>query len=370
MKARRFQITPPEKQIDYKEGARLLAQSASASASYETVVFQARNSVQVDAALLAFEAAIGTVTVGSAAATLFLNIWRAIPSATVAYQISNDGALGAFSFNVVAASATPKNLQLSLQALAPTAVQPASSFGQAYGLSGLAFVGYISSAVSSTGTTMTVAAVGNNALTTLESTAILNGGTFRMLVDPGTANAEFVTVSAFNTSTGVTTNTAFANSHSAGALVVIPGAYLFQGTQSGAVTANTTTGNTITAISPSNIAQPQIGIGAWLTVEPGTTNEETVPIGAYNTGTGVYTIASSYNGGKFASAHSAGASVAVKNYSQTSSPNQLQSTSMNSARELAVGDIVTAKWVQSATTGLALPAARLDLDYSFSGYRA
>ena len=107
---------------------------------------------------------------------------------------------------------------------------------------------------------------------------------------------------------------------------------------------------------PERLAEAQIAPGLLLTVEPGTSNAETFPIGAYNSGTGVYTIALAYNSGKCLLAHAAGASVAVLN-------------TTNPARELFNGDALTFKWVQSATTGLALPAGRAFVDLAFSGYR-
>ena len=78
--------------------------------------------------------------------------------------------------------------------------------------------------------------------------------------------------------------------------------------------------------------------------------------GFSTSGTGVYTIAPAYNSGKCLLAHAAGASVAVLN-------------TTNPARELFNGDALTFKWVQSATTGLALPAGRAFVDLAFSGYR-
>ena len=344
MKARQYQITPPEKAIDHKESVPLTAQIAAAAAVYEPSLTSLFKGCQINGVRLFLDAAVGAVTPATAAATGFVNLYRGANQ-----QISNDGALGVISFNGVANTLGART-NADLLALLPTSV------GAGYGLNGLSWVGALSVLVTATATTATVVALGNNLLTTLESTAILAGGTFRLLVDPGTALAEFVTVSAYATGTGVATCSAFVNAHAAGALVVIPGSYTWQGTQAGAMVANTTTGGTLTAIAPSVLTQAQIAIGLLLTVEPGTSNAETFPIGAYNSGTGVYTIAAAYNSGKCLLAHSAGASVAVLN-------------TTNPARELFNGDALTFKWVQSATVGLALPAGRAFVDLAFSGYR-
>lgn len=350
MKARRYQITPPEKAIDHKEGTGGKATiAAAANGSAETVVGSFVNSVQIDAAVLTLDAAIGAVTPGSVGAHLYLNVYRA------GQQLGNDGFLGLFPFGAVA-NTLAKAAQLSLTR--PTPLLNG-------GLGPFSFVGTLTGAVIATATTLTVSVIGSGttlALTSLESTAILNGGTFTLVVEPGVAGKqEAVTVTAFNTGTGVTTNSAFVNAHAAGVPVVVLGAYLFQGTQAGAMVANTTTGGTLVAVAPSALTQTQVAVGALLTIEPGTSNAETFPIATYNSGTGVYTIAASYNSavvanaGKCALAHAAGAAVAVLDPSP--------------AWELNKGDVIAAKYCQTGTTGLALPAYRVDLDYSFSGYR-
>ena len=344
MKARQYQITPPEKSIDHKESVPLVAQTAGAAAVYEPSLTSLFKGCQINGVRLFLDTAVGAVTPATVAATGFVNLYRGANQ-----QISNDGALGVINFNA-ATNVLGARTNADLLAILPTT----AAFG--YGLNGLSWVGALSGAVIATATTATVVALGNNLLTTLEATAVLNGGTFRLLIDPGTVQAEFVTVSAYNSGTGVTTNTALVNAHAAGALVVIPGSYTWQGTQAGAMVATTTTGGTLTAIAPSVLTQTQIAPGLLLTVEPGTSNAETFPIGAYNSGTGVYTIALAYNSGKCLLAHAAGASVAVLN-------------TTNPARELFNGDVLTFKWVQSATTGLALPAGRAFVDLAFSGYR-
>lgn len=297
--------------------------TASANGTATAIILSAANGVVLDGIRITPVSAI-SVTDQTTAAVGFINRYRG------GVQIGYDGAVGAFPF---------------LKAGAP--LQAAFTPLDIASFQGFAWVGYLTAGVTGgVDTGATVAKYGSSSLSGIvESTAILNGGSMSFIVDPGTTVQETIKVSAYNTGTGAFTiagSGVFANSHVAGALMVLAGPLLWAGTST-AATAGVSTGTTLTAISPS-LLTTLIGVGQQLIFEPFTSNAESVPIGTLNTGTGAFTIDASYNGGKFVNGHVNGCTVGIA----LSQPTYIQK-----------GEVLTFKWVQSATTGLIFPSQTL-----------
>lgn len=320
----KFQTRVSSKFIPMLAVARLIAQGASASAGYETSIFAASQKMKLNQIMLIPDTVITGVAAG---ANGFLNLYRG------GAQVGTDGLLGVFQF---ASVAVPSNAP----ALQPKLVTPNRA------IAWTASIGAVTGA-SSTGATAT--AIGSSALNNGFATA-----TSTMVVAPGLPLEETIKLSAFNTSTGVFTIAAsgtFANSHPAGTVVVILGDYLFQGT-TGATTGGTTTNATITNTGASVLTQ--ISAANDLTYDPGLTTQEVIPAGqfTYVSGTGVVTIAATYNGGKFAQTHASGAQVVTV-------PSNANGFLLPDIKQ---DDVITFKWKQLGT-GLALPASQVAVDY-------
>lgn len=324
MTGRKFQTTPPAKNIPLLAVSRVIAQASSASAAYETAIFAASQRMKLNQISLVPDT---TITGAVAGAVGLLNLWRG------GAQVGTDGLLGLFNF---AAVSTPT----ALAALTPGIVVPNRP---------IVWTGTIGAVTGASSTGATATAIGQSTRSNGFITA-----TSQVVVAPGLALEETITLSAFNTSTGVFSIAAsgtFANSHPAGTVVVVLGDYLFQGTTA-AITGGTTTNAAITATGAS--ALTQITTASAVTYDPGLATQETIPAGqfTYVSGTGVLTIAATYNGGKFAQSHASGGQVVL-----------LPGTGNGGLLpDLSQDDVVTFKWLQLGT-GLALPASTLYIDY-------
>lgn len=327
----------PSKHLQVSSQFPIALASSSASASVETFFFAADEAVKLRSVRLLPK----TVITGAAAGAIgYLNLYRG------GKQVWGDGVLGVW--NYAAANARYVGAAGQGQSIGFTKHFSDAPGGIVGKPGGFAWLGTIGAVTASSSTGATATAVGNSNIADGAITA-----TSVCVVEPGTANEETVTLSAFNTSTGVFTlagSATFALSHPAGSIIAVVGAYV-AGFTEGAVTAAVDTGATLTAIGAANIAN-FVAATSKLIAEPrSATLAETIQLSAYNSGTGAFTIA---NGGKFANSHAATSLIV------------LPFTNDYPAILLEQGDALSFKWTQLGT-GLALPASLISVNYTLQG---
>ena len=405
MKIRQFTVSPPQVDMPIVSVSDIAPQPAAASGAYEQPIFYAHQPVIVNNIVLTPGATV-TATSALISALGFVNWYRN------GVQLGEDGNVAVYPTTSFGTG------KYSLAAFTGVGTGAPST-------SGAAFTGFLTAAVtagSSTGATINIQTTSQNGAVNsglLPSTAILNSGTLSLVVDYGTAVQETIKISAMTLSSataGTFTIAAggfFANAHLPGAPVQLLGSLGWAGTstpmspwtgvwtsggtigtpgaqasvvltgtgtlaigqyivvdtsvaqETVALTALTGTGpytvsftttkvhagtpavtagttGALTAIAPSLLTK-NLAAGQVLFLDYGTSNAESGVIATYASGTGVYTLAASVGG-----THIAGCSAV---------------TTAN-ARYMQRGDVLTFKWAQAITTGMALPATRVEVNYS------
>lgn len=339
-KARRVQYAAPEAFIPFVGCEGLNGQSAVANAAYEHPVFRAFGPTRL---LNLAYVPITTVTGAAAGAYLYFNLYRG------GVQLCGDGVLGGFSFSGTGLNA----VAVQGVALGASPVVPA--------VQGCAWTGSSAGVTANSSTSDTLVALGNSSITYIINPA------FSLTYDLGLATQETLPSGqwTYNAGTGVVTIAAtynsgkFAQTHAAGALVVMQADWLYVGTV-GAITGGTTTSVTLTARG--SAANTAIGATSAavlnstvldLTLDPGLTTQEILPAGQWSISTNTVSPASTYNGGKFAVTHSANATAVLASKQGSGQPLHAY---------LLAGDVITAKWKQLGT-GLALPESTIFTDY-------